>query len=620
MLVLEVNGIALDLRAGTKIAYQWKSPCNGFDSLSLSRTQSFSLPVTEQNLTLLGYPTRPDMYGGAVRAIQQSRLTTDANQIDGTLIITDVTPKDITVSFVYGEMSKLKEINEAGKISQFLSVPASDMIVIREGYWYYEASRVLNSPYYETGRNKNYSIPCRLPSVSMNYLISLCASHFGVNIDASVTAGNYRIVPGTLNASSSTIYSGAFSMTSAHYNLPSTLSACFQEEMIYVRNTVNNTTAPFYALKCLQPGRFFVTGSNPQPYVNNRNDFLFWGVIRKASVQPTKTYDVAECFNGENQIWTYYGTLNNVINLEAGDYIYFANFYNMKIPGTINRYGSGIRSYTGSIGWNCTFFGAGGSLELTQDSYGPLMGSYFLRDNLPEISFSQILKTCADLQAKVLTWNESSQEFSLFDMDFDSAGGDVINLDKRLIKINKIKRQTFEGARELSVSLAKCEEDGWDYNEYSEECRSTKYYTNNDTLENKERVICDGELVACPTKYQKTGVSQHYAYIPCAEYDNDLGIWGAKTIDKPVICEQGTKLDGIPDLAYLYPATVKHNVFLDNICQLSTQVEIEVIMSSVEFFRKITAVSRFTFRGCWWFALECNYAEGKATILLQRYK
>lgn len=200
MIVFNINGETLDLYANTGLQVQRGNMLFAFDDIELSRSTSFEVPATPNNNRIFALANDPLQAGGVARKRLQAQLQYSAGVIDGYLYITESSAKSYKLLFVFGELMKLKEIKEAGKIEEYLNVDWditwSDSLypvytnnaLARINPFY--AIRYKNGvqDYWQQGINI-------MPSFLLKSLTDVCAEYFGVALTRnSNTADRYRLV------------------------------------------------------------------------------------------------------------------------------------------------------------------------------------------------------------------------------------------------------------------------------------------------------------------------------------------------------------------------------------------------------------------------------------------
>lgn len=99
-----------------------------FDNIALERTTSFSVPATPHNVAIFGWSNDFHYYGEKGRKRMQAQLQMDGVTKDGYLYITKYTPDAFECVFVTGELLGLADIKALGDWSQFI-LPSNGVLL-----------------------------------------------------------------------------------------------------------------------------------------------------------------------------------------------------------------------------------------------------------------------------------------------------------------------------------------------------------------------------------------------------------------------------------------------------------------------------------------------------------
>ena len=119
MIYFKVNGVDLDVPKDLKLSFQKKNILFSFDDIELSRSQGFTLPRTKINDVFFGHAYRPDFDGAVLRVSHEATMFYSGGAEIGVLSCKSVSEAGYDCVFVYGELQKLKQIKEAGNISEY---------------------------------------------------------------------------------------------------------------------------------------------------------------------------------------------------------------------------------------------------------------------------------------------------------------------------------------------------------------------------------------------------------------------------------------------------------------------------------------------------------------------
>lgn len=615
---LLINGERLDL-SGDKLALKFTSKVMGIDKMEASRSQTFALPMTPRNMRIFGFPHRADMLSAPVRDTFSAQLTYDGGVIYGTFKVTGVTQEQVSGTLIYGELSPLitdwykKKLNEL-----FIS---SEHFMLRYGAYFFENSRNFNNALYYNGNGQDKGF--RLPTVKVSYLLTQCLAALGANMsgDLSAAASGLRIVCNTLNGYGSDIDAGTIAYTftlgvGGTYDTSAIVnfSSYFASDLMILTLEDGGALPPQICFRCTQACKVTITGTNPQGVgsITSLADKL------KAAKQHVGWYRLPSSVLGRVRTGSYVET-----NALASDFRAACEFSTEFEPGDVLVYGrynfnGGLRAFTDptvSASYMFKMQGAGGNLALFNDGTSWTMGDYYLQPNMPDLTFAELLKLVARRAGKVLTYDDTTNTFGVFDYDFDGAGGAVVAIEPRLKTQGDVKRQVFDYGQTHAVRFDFAGDESPAYTrDYGR--RVAEYVTPNKTLDVRTEEVLP---LATYNSIKKPLGTFYDINIPCVELDEASGVWVPKAIDKPVLVKEYIYYPDGGTSRNLDTAEMVVNPYLQEICRLSTAVEVEVAMKMFEFVA-IENRTRFTYRGAWWFCSAGTWAEGVAKLTLQRYK
>lgn len=120
MMRFNVGGWFLELPANFNLQLKKSNILFAFDNIALERTTSFSVPATPHNTGIFGWSNDFHYYGEKGRKRMQAQLQMDGVTKDGYLYITKYTPDAFECVFVTGELLGLADIKALGDWSQFI--------------------------------------------------------------------------------------------------------------------------------------------------------------------------------------------------------------------------------------------------------------------------------------------------------------------------------------------------------------------------------------------------------------------------------------------------------------------------------------------------------------------
>ena len=146
MMRFNVGGWFLELPANFNLQLKKSNILFSFDNITLERTTSFSVPATPHNTGIFGWSNDFHYYGDKGRKRMQAQLQMDGVTKDGYLYITKYTPDAFECVFVTGELLGLADIKALGDWSQFIlpsnGVSLDSAVKFADDGDYYSAARV----------------------------------------------------------------------------------------------------------------------------------------------------------------------------------------------------------------------------------------------------------------------------------------------------------------------------------------------------------------------------------------------------------------------------------------------------------------------------------------------
>lgn len=121
MMQLLCNGVVLDLYDNAGLQFTHKNPLFAFDSVSCERTTQFKLPATQKNDSVLSVARVPAYSGAGMRQKFAAELQAGAVVQSGYLYVSNFDGKDYNAVFVTGELIGLQNIKNLGKIGEYMS-------------------------------------------------------------------------------------------------------------------------------------------------------------------------------------------------------------------------------------------------------------------------------------------------------------------------------------------------------------------------------------------------------------------------------------------------------------------------------------------------------------------
>ena len=606
-----IDGIEVEM-GGEVDGFQFVSAVEGLDKKHASRSESVKIPMTPHNMVIFGFPNHADQWGGGVRSTHTAELYYSGGVVRGTFKVTGVSATEITGAIIYGGSNLVQGGALSRKLSELISPP--DNIVMRAGKWYWEKSHILGTHLYFNGYDADAASGFRLPSVQAAYLVQLLEKACGFTADAAYKDTDINIVLPTMKAIDDWGASGTIMPNhNIPYTLSSGLSTYLENQILVIQDDGGGNTRPEYVLRAKQRCRIHISGTNADGVFS----LTSLGEKKRASHLNVGWRKIPAEAAGQVRDGSYLANIieaedirkscDVIFDLEVGDFVCYWRYV----------WNSGYRQWGdwgNASAFTCEAGQAGGELQLSQDGSGWNYGSYYLNANLPDMSAVDLLRALAVAKSCELVYDESSNTFGMFDFDFDAAGDSVISLDGRC-KVGAIKRQALDFGQVHEWGLQRGEFDY--YSEKTNRMRSELYVTPNQTLTEKTETFAP---VVAGSPAQVDGASAFIScVIPCGGTD-DQGHPTCKAMKNPILTKMYTNYaqDGAT-AGRLTPIDVQLSAPIEQICKMSTAVEVEVPMRLFEFMQ-VRTTTRFTMLGGWWFCRAATFQGGTAKLKLQRYK
>ena len=592
MILFRVNGKYIELESGFDLGFAYVNSCFAFDKMQLSRSAEFVIPATPINNAIFGFANEVSRDGDLVRIVfANTQMYYDGGVITGNLQVnTFDAGSGYKAIFVYGELTILKKLKEAGTIDTYCTNLSNEVVLdnanIKDAY---HANGVFNEYQfgiinYINGVNdpdKLVSQNNLSPSVSLSFLMFYSSFVSGVNIDYSQFTDAVESV-GIILASNKnpTEKKQIRFQGSAKWGL--TVTGDWED---YIESSTTNyiwaypSAESFYIISYKQQVNTFtaiqditVTRNTGNISViimgNNHKDYVS-GFSKELSSPNTISNDrEIQIKKGQkftlldNEEWGWYAGSPNT---------WFVNDFDINIDITLNV------SYT-----NKDEIQAG--------------GTYYLAPNVPKVTLLDIIKTYANLLHCGVVYDKDTNTISFFDFAFNK--GNAKKLEGKVVSLKSIDRRFLDYAQ-LNMVKYKSEE-------YVISPGSIDYPINNITLD-EEKVLFtipfnDGDITA-------TGELQIK--------DFDVSVDPNKKTSKiDTICiannnTNGVYLKHISQLSAIYeiPNTI------DNIIKNSTTVKMKVKMTNAEFL-DIKNTDCFEYRSVYYCLMDGKYKGCIAELTL----
>lgn len=547
MMQLICNGIALDLLAGASISFSKTNPLFAFDDLACERTQAFELPDTPTNDRVFGLAKIPAYRGDGMRRRFDAQIIAGVVVKNGFLYVDsfDVKKRVYKAVFVCGELVALKYAKDAGKIGEYLT-PADYVLY---GGKYGTPANDVQRPYEKTRYASDTGADIR-PSVSVEYLVGLCAAHFGMSVESVVPFARIlnKEVHGIEKSAAITTTAGAGSLVNgvdldAFDNVIATTE---NVQVTYFRNNVpitqNVTTlkaVDSFSITFRQDlgvNWFLVALKSGDLYGDFFGDYSF-----------TKDRGA-----GGQEIYATQGEplAGRTIEVEAGTRFLLLNsgdYHNMADSGGNVTQGWQFDQYLR--------YGYTHDVELQQAELKD--GEHaFLRYNMPDVTFIDLLKMLAAISGKVLNVNDNTITFDALQVQTWPS----VAVDDAVLEVSEVARKFADYAQRNLVRFDSSEA-------VPAVQRITQAYTiDNDNLERET------DLQVVPySEGRETARNVFACVLIDSIYDND---------DKPSVISANPTTSAN---TYATRVPLERNAGLQALCDASTRIDIRVRMTLAEF-------------------------------------
>jgi hypothetical protein len=408
MIYFKVNGVDLDIPKDLNLSFQKKNILFSFDDIELNRSQSFTLPRSQTNDAIFQFAFRPDFDGAVTRVTHFAEMFYSGGKEEGLLSCSSANDKGYECIFIFGELRNLRKIKEAGKISEYFDIPfyliewSDDTAAApANGAGAYEFLAMLKykteAP--ESAWQNGINV---LPSVRLDALIYICCAYLSVGVDITFPDIHPRLI------------------------LSSTLGLGAEVTIGYVKTATYGFNGS--AEITLSPA---IDGAEVGDFTFQCFDirYMFFAIpvftkttIRTKGIRFNRKMEVmfkAQTAISTNKYPVWFLDPGDVVSFEEGDYFTFVS-RNGRIhyfDGAPYFYGG--EAVGGSYGINgFTLPGSGtfGVRQLDNISYNM---TYYLKDNLPDVTLIDLLKTYAHIYNRLLFYDpeenkRSRKNFGIF--------------------------------------------------------------------------------------------------------------------------------------------------------------------------------------------------------------
>ena len=424
-----IGGGYLELPDIFEFQFAFNNSLFSFDNMKVNRTTEFQIPATPNNNLLFNFSNEPSADGTYLRTSKPAQLFYDGGVINGTLFIGKYSGGSYSAIFVYGELTKLKDIKDKGAIRNYCSF--TNEILIDDAYIVNGCAADGVLPYnfrfykYQNGIadvDKLTTIINMLPTVKLSYLTAEAASALGVSVDFTGLTG-YNSIGLILNDN----------------------KANPTPETVSVAGITKSTLA-------LTGGSgFFNTGTVTFKYLPG---VIFWSkqdvkvFVCKQDLKikfNTQYNTIAIVGNSGTDFLPRNGSTGFFRNIIAGteiefkkdEYFTFVSHADYSFETPIDDFDTNI-----SLSFD-VWSGDAGSADVGEN--------YPLQANLPDITFVDLLKIYASLFKCGIEFNPVTSVFSFFKFNFDKST--AVDIDSILVAEKSVDRTFLDYARKNIVNF-----------------------------------------------------------------------------------------------------------------------------------------------------------------------
>lgn len=557
MMQLLCNGERLDLYENTGLQLKKDNPLFAFDKLSCERTTQFKLPCTPTNDRVFSLARIPAYSGEGMRRRFAATLVMGTIIKNGYLYVASFDGKDYAAIFVTGELVGLQAIKDLGKLSELvdfgnayvdLSTSGTAANPNDETTWLavnYEKEKVadvihpsihLRSLYHAivTAQGIHAESMTALPKtirIVVGEMKGFPAFGTGASVTAAALAPEGGTVPTSYQIDMTTngvLFNKATAQVSYlnESTLPNIKSVGYAQQMVALQDldiTFPSTWNDRVFIGCFKDGSDNLELS----------DFTFYG---------DRSFDASGAISGASlkgrTVTVKKG--QKFVFVEPDDYVNDTTYLFSHGWEFLHNWFPNPRTYSG-----LTISGKVPS----ENQAGTRVR---LQDNLPDMTFVELLKTIAGLTGRVLNYTDAGG------VTFEDLGFDQWNVKylEDLLEIGEVQRTFADYAQRNIVR-------------YNEGLAMSKAYTiDNDNLESEK------DLQVLP--FGEGEISGGWLYLKSDFEDNIMSSTAA-----------GTKLR---------QRTIGKNIGLQALCTASTQIKVKCRMAMLEY-DAITAKTLLQVRG-----------------------
>ena len=582
MMQLLCDGQYLDLYADASIQFTHDNPLFAFDDLKCERTTNFKLPSTPKNDSIFALARMPQNYGLGMRRKFAAQLQMSGLVKDGYLYLTSYDGKDYNSIFVTGDLVGLLNVKSVGKLSDVL--PKTDVLQYT-GTDESAAVEWFNGYFMRQYKYRQAQNIVSSPSSSVRQIIARICSDYGISIQVpSVYSKLAMVTPyaQTMKEAQIAFENKGYNVLPALEDDPSDPSNDLTADLVllqqqdvsmitYVKDHTNRVYQDWsYLVRTLMPTQN-LTLSFPSDFptslflvkiISNHaggfDDVEFLGdysFVKYRSSTDSVDINTGACVTSDPGEVTGEPLRGKSVDVQKGDKLLFV---------TTDDYCAGWNDSSMAYykdDWAFTQHDWSASIKVQGTNAKAEIGETIrLVDNVPDITFTELLKILAAVNGKVLNFANNTILFEDLDTTnyprFDTAG--------RLLERKDVERVFSNYAQRNTVAFEK------DETQRAADVLSIAYTIENDNIDAEKELL--NIPLSCADMIVEDGETR--AYI-----NNDY----QDPSEYALMMLTGTGGD-----TYMHRVSLPICAGLQALCDASTQIKISVRMTVLEY-EQITA-------------------------------
>lgn len=575
MMQFKIDNEFLELPADFGLQFTRKNPLFAFDALECERTVSFDIPATPKNDRIFNLARWVQTYGAGMRRRYDAQLQGSMVTKDGYLYISEYSDGKYKAIFVTGELLGLQRIKALGKLAEIMDYPQTVAISYTGGSPSAFAASIWANVQYRHPAGETLS-----PSISLQKLYETICAKYNINAAAfPAELAGMRIVTRakgvdelqrficSIDPAQQILQPDATQPTDPYNALTYDARLFEYEDVPYgvaIAQTGGTQSNQFYLVRVFKcKTALKLTMPDNMPNTTHLYDFDALDFVGGYSFD--KDLDGTITRTGDP-------LAGRTINFAAGDVFAFVDeryyvYQRTQVMGTY-YYDRGFMlgdSVTFNSDWQIK----------VQSANSPLQAGDIcrLQDNLPDITFTDLLKIIAAICGRVLNYDETNG------VTFDALSLSTFPVENitDIIKSGVITRTFADYAQNNRIVL----------NDEPEDVQVV-YTVDNDNIE-KEK-----ELLKVP--FNAGGTLDGALYIENPEADT-LGADGGGS--------------------YLTRVQLVKNNGVQSLCDASTALSAQIRMTLFEF-NQLNAKTAIRMRGVSYTWTEAQWAKDAATVKLAK--